>query len=268
MGRIWENCIECVQKVHGGSIGGPPPLPGGGGGQGEEPPAVIKSYTTNFHGRWPTRQYLYQPIGVAPHGDKNRKYELRGIGDGGTNEVYGASKVGRGLSFPFTRSDLFMTSFKYRSLHSSNFDAHKESQERIGKDLGFANSDQGTYASFKVAPPGGDGNKWMIADYENFATATEAELKGFLQRFNVIGEDIPTTDYSFIRLIGMVTYRADGVNRSPLDSNDKQYCLVYCNKSVPASVNVIKSLHGGYVVLTSANKIECRYITEMSRNLY
>ena len=242
----------------------PPPPPG----SSNPNPTFVKSYTSNFHGRWPTRQYLHQPVGVAPHGDKNRKYELRGLGDGGTHEVYGAKKAGRGLSFSWCLTELFMTTFKYRAYTDTAYGAYSEAKERISKDLGFQNSYQGSESSWKIMPPSGPGQGWVVADYQNFAEASEAQLKDFLQKFNVINDDIPTTDFSFIRLIGMVSYKRDGINRSLLDENNKQYCLVYCNKSVPPSVNVIQSLAGGYIVLTSSDKFWSRYITEMTKNVY
>jgi hypothetical protein len=161
-----------------------------------------------------------------------------------------------------------MTTFKYRAYTDTAYGAYSEAKERISKDLGFQNSYQGSESSWKIMPPSGPGQGWVVADYQNFAEASEAQLKDFLQKFNVINDDIPTTDFSFIRLIGMVSYKRDGINRSLLDENNKQYCLVYCNKSVPPSVNVIQSLAGGYIVLTSSDKFWSRYITEMTKNVY
>lgn len=269
---VYTGCAECSGYNGGGLIPprppfeNPPPPPGSNNPE----PTLVKSYTSNFHGRWSARQYLHQPVGVAPHGDKNRRYELRGLGDGGTHEVYGAKKAGRGLSFSWCQTELFMTTFKYKAYTETYYGAYNEAKERISKDLGFQNSYQGSESAWKMMPAAGPGkgNGWVVADYQNFAGASEAELKDFLQKFNVINDDIPTTNFSFIRLIGMVSYKRNGEDngRWLLDENNKQYCLIYCNKSVPPSVNVIQSLAGGYVVLTSSDKFWSRYITEMSKN--
>lgn len=201
----------------------------------------INGAVSNHHSRHPLRTPIYVPHGVSPFRDKERKYELRGVGEGGTSELYGAIKIHKGLFYPFSRHQLFFSTFKYKSVDTNETDATNTSTERVKKEMGSHN-----------------GIWWEVAEYNDcFQNPTEAELRDFLRKFNVIDNDISTTNFSFIRMVGMVKY-----NGNMLDSNGNQYCLVYCNKSVPSSVTQIQSLAGGYLVLTSAKRIECKYITQ------
>jgi hypothetical protein len=207
-------------------------------------PTEIRGGACNYHKRHGKRNFMHNPHGIAPFQDRERRFELRGMGDGGTHELYGAIRIHRGISFPFSRHQLFFTTFKYRSIDgiraTANAEAASAASTRVYKDMGSHN-----------------GAAWEVASFEEcFDGALESELKGFLQAFGVIHGDIDTSIYSFIRMVGMVTYQGN-----MLDSNGKQYCLVYCNKSVPSTVTPIISLAGGYIVLTSSDDIEAKYIT-------
>lgn len=227
-------CIEGYVEVPNVPDPSSPPDPGRREG------GYINGSISNYLPRHSLRNYIYNPHGVSQFGDKERKFELRGIGRGGTSELYGAIKIHRGLFFPFSPHQLFFTTFKYRSVDSNESDALNAANIRIEKDLGTHN-----------------GISWEVVEYNDcFKNPTEAELRDFLRKFNVIDNDISTTNYSFIRLVGMVQY-----NGNMLDSSGKQYCLVYCNKSVPSSVTQIQSLANGYLVLTSSDRIQCKYIT-------
>ena len=210
----------------------------------EADPSEIRGGACNYHKRHGKRNFMYNPHGIAPFQDRERRFELRGMGNGGTHELYGAIKVHRGIFFPFSQHQLFFTTFKYRSIDgirtTANAEAVSAASTRVYKDMGSHN-----------------GAAWDVASFEEcFDGATESELRNFLQLFGVIHGDIDTTAYTFIRMVGMVTYQGN-----MLDSNGKQYCLVYCNKSVPSTVTPIISLAGGYIVLTSSDDIEAKYIT-------
>ena len=169
------------------------------------------------------RKYdLYQPLNSGSELHKIKKEKPRRLQENSTMRLAGAPLVAHGEQFGFITNDpeVTLTSF----LHYPRSDMEDAMKKDIGK-------------------------KWQMVNWEDFADANESDLLFFAQKFGILLEDLSTANgVQHIIVIGWVKY--GGV---VMDGNNKNYLIVYCNKSIPSSITAVQTLHNGYWVLIACD---------------
>lgn len=176
------------------------------------------------------RKYqLFQPEGFLPNLSRRKKNKIKELQQNATMRLAGAPLINVGLFFPFVTPpvELIMTTFIYNPSTSL--------LTRAQKDVG---------------------TNWLVADWADFETATEGELLEYMKTFNILDEDFSTAGGAqTITVVGWVTY----LGQLQTEGGDN-YCIVYCNKSLPSTITAIANLHSNYWALIAVNNIKARII--------
>lgn len=176
------------------------------------------------------RKYqLFQPEGFLPNLSKRKKNKIKELQQNATMRLAGAPLINVGLFFPFVTPpvELMMTTFIYNPSTTL--------LTRAQKDVG---------------------TNWSVADWADFATATEEELLEYMKTFNILDEDFSTAGGAqTITVVGWVTYLGELQTEG-----EDNYCIVYCNKSLPSTITAIANLHSNYWALIAVNNIKARII--------
>ena len=176
---------------------------------------------------------LHQSVPCDSVLTKKRRYKPVRLQENASTRLAGAPLLSEGEKFGFIVGDpeMALTSFKY-----GNGD---DTEDLAKRDLG---------------------KRWSMANWSDFANATESDLLGFMQTFGIIEEDLSTEDDAqHIVVVGWIKYQ-----NNIITEDGENYLVVYCNKSLPSSITPVATLLSDYWVLVAntndymTSKIICK----------
>lgn len=163
---------------------------------------------------------LHQSVPCDSVLTKKRRYKLLRLQENASTRLAGAPLLSEGEKFGFIVGDpeMALTSFKY-----GNGD---DTEDLAKRDLG---------------------KRWRMANWSDFANASESDLLGFMQTFDIIDEDLSTENgVQHIVVVGWIKYQ-----NNIITENGENYLVVYCNKSLPSSITPVATLLSNYWVLVA-----------------
>lgn len=163
---------------------------------------------------------LHQSVPCDSVLTKKRRYKPVRLQENASTRLAGAPLLSQGEKFGFIVGDpeMALTSFKY-----GNGD---DTEDLAKRDLG---------------------KRWSMANWSDFANATESDLLGFMQTFGIIEEDLSTEDDAqHIAVVGWIKYQ-----NNIITEDGENYLVVYCNKSLPSSITPVATLLSDYWVLVA-----------------